>query len=241
MTTKTDDNIVTWSGEPWSVVTGCTKISAGCARCYAKRDAKRNQDGGSPLYKNGFKVTLHPTLLSRPLDWTRPRRVFVCSMSDLFHRSVPDDFVRRVFRVVNDAQHHQFMVLTKRSRRLASLSRDLKWTPNIAAGVTVEDARFLRRINDLRRTAARIKYVSAEPLLGPIPRMDLDGIDWVIVGGESGRGARPIAEDWVREIRDQVTQARIPFLFKQWGGENRRDGGAVLDGKIWDEKPALLV
>ena len=238
---RKNDNIISWSGTPWNVTTGCTKVSEGCSNCYAERDAIRNQRNGSQWYRNGFRLTLHHERLEQPLRWQRPRRVFVCSMSDLFHEDIPNDFIFEVFKIMARAPHHQFMVLTKRSKRMSELTRNLTWSSNIAAGVTVENNRRRYRIDDLRKTDAKIKYVSVEPMLGPINSMDLEDLDWVIVGGESGPGARMLEVSWVRNIRDQVKAKGIPFLFKQWGGKDRGEAGCLLDGCIWDERPELLV
>jgi protein gp37 len=199
--------------------------------------ARRLKAMGQPSYANGFKVTVHPHLVGLPLAWKQPQMVFVNSMSDLFHEDVPEGFIVQVFQVMQKADWHQYQILTKRSDRLLELAPRLPWEPHIWMGVSVENEQFTFRIDHLRQTAARIKFVSFEPLLGPIPRLDLTGIDWVIVGGESGPGARPIDRSWVADIRDQCRAARIPFFFKQWGGIHRKENGRTLDGRIWDERP----
>lgn len=227
-------------GYSWNPVTGCTKISPGCKHCYAERFARRLRAMGNPRYRNGFAVTLQPDQLSLPLRWRRPKRIFVNSMSDLFHEAVPDDYIRRVFEVMVQADWHVFQILTKRSDRLMRLARELPWPPNIWQGVSVENARYTWRIAQLRQVSAAVRFLSVEPLLGPIPNLPLDGIDWVIVGGESGGGRRDMAAEWVREIRGQCLAARVPFFFKQWGGRTPKSGGRVLDGRTWDEMPRVM-
>jgi protein gp37 len=228
---------IEWTESTWNPVTGCTKISLGCRNCYAERLAKRLKAMGQPNYRNGFKVTLHPHVLDVPLHWKKPRSIFVNSMSDLFHKNVPFKFIEQVFDVMNRASHHRFQILTKRSERLLELSSKLTWPDNVWMGVTVESADYLSRLDDLRQTDAAIKFASLEPLLGPIPQIDLDGIDWVIAGGESGPGARPMQPDWPTDIRDQCLAAKTPFFFKQWGGTNRKKTGRVLENRIWDDMP----
>jgi protein gp37 len=199
--------------------------------------AKRLQAMGQARYQHGFEVSLHADLLDLPLKWRLPRRVFVNSMSDLFHESVPLDFIQKVFRTMALCPRHTFQVLTKRASRLSQLDRLLTWTDNIWAGVTVESADYVARIDALRRTSARVKFLSLEPLLGPLPRLDLSGIDWVIVGGESGPGARAMNTQWALEIRDQCLAASVPFFFKQWGGTRKNKSGRLLEGRIWDQLP----
>jgi len=228
---------IEWSESTWNPVTGCTKISAGCTHCYAERMARRLQAMGQPNYVNGFHVTLHPHVLDKPLTWTKPQTIFVNSMSDLFHKSIPLDFILQVFDVMRRADWHTFQVLTKRSGRLAQLSSSLPWPENVWMGVTVESADYTSRIDDLRGVGARVKFLSLEPLLGPTPGLDLRGIDWVIVGGESGPGARPMAPEWVTDIRDQCRDVDVPFFFKQWGGVNKKKAGRRLEGKTWDAMP----
>ncbi len=231
---------IEWTEATWNPLTGCTKISPGCKHCYAERLARRLQAAGSAKYRNGFQVTLHEEVLSDPLRWRKPRRVFVNSMSDLFHKDVPDDFILRVFRVMGSAAQHQFQVLTKRAERLLALDQQLPWLPNIWMGVSVESSAYVSRITQLRHTGARIKFLSLEPLLGPLADLDLRGIDWVIVGGESGPRARPMAKNWVLDIREQCLVAEVPFFFKQWGGVNKKRSGRVLEGRTWDEMPTVV-
>ena len=221
----------------WNPVTGCTLTSPGCAHCYAERMARRLQAMGSPNYKNGFAVTLQPHTLEYPLRWKQPRTIFVNSMSDLFHDAVPLEFIQRVFSVMNEANWHTYQILTKRSERLLELSPLLDWQDHVWMGVSVENSKYSYRINHLRKTGARIKFLSVEPLLGPIARLDLSNIDWVIVGGESGPGARKIDPAWVLDIRDQCTRADVSFFFKQWGGVNKKKSGRKLDGRTWDQMP----
>jgi protein gp37 len=228
---------IEWTESTWNPVTGCTKVSAGCKHCYAERMAERLMAMGQPNYVNGFNVTIHPHMLELPLRWKKPQAVFVNSMSDLFHEDVPLDYVKRIFDVMRKAYWHRFQVLTKRSGRLAELDSELSWTPNIWMGVTVEMDQYRSRIDDLRATGAHLKFLSLEPLLGPLPDLDLKGIDWVILGGESGPKARPMAPEWVRDLRDQCCRARVPFFFKQWGGTNKKKTGRLLEGRTWDELP----
>jgi len=228
---------IEWTESTWNPCTGCSKISTGCKNCYAERMALRLQAAGSPNYKNGFRVTLHEHVLDAPLRWRQPRTIFVNSMSDIFHKDIPFDFIAKVFDVMRKASHHRFQVLTKRSSRLAALAGRLPWPDNVWMGVTVENADYISRIDDLRNTDATIKFISCEPLLGPIPRLALDGIDWVIVGGESGPGARPMNREWAIDIRDQCLAAEVPFFFKQWGGVNKKLAGRKLENKTWDQMP----
>jgi len=228
---------IEWTESTWNPVTGCTKVSPGCAHCYAERMARRLQAMGQPNYRRGFRPTVHPRVLDLPLSWRRPQMIFVNSMSDLFHEDVPVDFIRRTFGVMAQADWHQFQVLTKRSERLRDLDPMLEWTENVWMGVSVESTEYTFRIDDLRATAAAVKFLSIEPLLGALPELDLDGIDWVIVGGESGPGARPVEERWVTDIRDQCREAGVPFFFKQWGGTNKKKAGRLLEGRTWDEMP----
>ncbi len=228
---------IEWTEATWNPVTGCTKISAGCAHCYAERMARRLQAMGNPKYRNGFAVTLHPDTLEQPLQWRKPRMIFVNSMSDLFHEQVPLEFIRRVFEVMEASHWHTFQVLTKRSARLAELAPLLEWPPNVWMGVSVESADYTFRIDHLRRVPAAVRFLSLEPLLGPIPGLNLDGIGWVIVGGESGPGARPLRESWVLEIRDLCVESRVPFFFKQWGGVHKKRNGRLLEERTWDQFP----
>jgi protein gp37 len=199
--------------------------------------ALRLQAMGQRNYARGFRVTLHHHMLNAPVSWRKPRTVFVNSMSDLFHESVPWSFICQVFDVMRRAHWHQYQLLTKRSARLAELSPCLAWPPNVWAGVTVENADYVSRIDDLRQAGAAVRFVSFEPLLGPVPHLDLRGIHWVIVGGESGPGARPMREAWLRSLRDQAVEAGVPFFFKQWGGARRTAAGRLLEGRTWDEMP----
>jgi protein gp37 len=229
---------IEWTDSTWNPVTGCTKISLGCQHCYAERMAKRLQAMGQPNYSKGFDLALHENCLDLPLRWKKPQNIFVNSMGDLFHREVPDEFIMKAFAIMERAHWHVFQVLTKRSERLVRLSPRLNWSPNIWMGVSVESQEYTYRIHHLLETGANIRFLSLEPLLGPLPSLDLTGINWVIVGGESGPGARHMKPEWVREIRDQCLSAGVPFFFKQWGGTNRKRAGRDLEGKTWDEMPA---
>ena len=218
---------IEWTDATWNPITGCTKISPGCKNCYAERLALRLRAMGSPRYRSGFETTLQPDQVDLPLRWRRPRRVFVNSMSDLFHEVVPDDYIQRVFEVMVAAHWHVFQVLTKRSARLASLAPRLPWPPNVWQGVSVESARYVRRIDDLRLVPAAVGFLSVEPLLAPISALPLDGIHWVIVGGKSGPRRRAVSPDWIRSIRDQCISAGVPFFFKQWGGRTPKSEGKL--------------
>lgn len=228
---------IEWTEVTWNPVTGCDKVSAGCKNCYAERMAKRIQAMGNARYKNGFELTLHHDLIERPLGWKKPRLVFVNSMSDLFHEDVPLSFIQDVFATMEEARQHTFQILTKRSRRLAEVAPLLPWPENVWMGVSVENNRYIWRVDDLRKVPAAVRFLSLEPLLGPIESLSLKGVDWVIVGGESGPGARPMEADWAREIRNQCNASRVPFFFKQWGGVRRTAAGRTLDGRTWDEFP----
>ena len=230
---------IEWTDATWNPVTGCNKISPGCKHCYAERLSKRLKATGMAKYRNGFAVTLHPDTLDIPLRWRKPRSIFVNSMSDLFHVDVPDSFITQVFDVMTRAHWHRYQVLTKRPERVASLNSTLPWPSQIWMGASVESQDYIQRIDRLRETDAAIKFLSLEPLLGPLPNLDLDGIDWVIVGGESGPGARPMQGDWARDIRDQCQAAGVAFHFKQWGGVFKKRHGRILDGRTWDETPLL--
>ena len=230
---------IEWTESTWNPVTGCTKISPGCKHCYAERMAFRLQRMGQPNYANGFKLTIHEQALYLPLQWKKPQTIFVNSMSDLFHKDVPVEFMQSVFEVMGRAHWHRFQILTKRSERLLKLSPSLLWKPNIWMGVSVEDQQYTSRIDDLQNIGAQIKFLSLEPLLGPLRKLNLKEIDWVIVGGESGPGARPMDEAWVLDIRDQCLRAKVPFFFKQWGGVNKKKAGRQLEGKTWDQMPRL--
>jgi protein gp37 len=235
------NSTIEWTEATWNPVTGCTKISPGCQHCYAERMARRLQSMGQPNYANGFKVTTHDHALGLPLAWKKPRTVFVNSMSDLFHRAVPTAFIEQVFNVMTRADWHQYQLLTKRSERLLELNASLPWLPHIWMGVSVENRDYVHRIDHLRETQARVKFLSVEPLLGPLPGLNLRGIDWVIVGGESGPGARPMKSEWVAEIRDQCRDAGTPFFFKQWGGVHKKRAGREFEGRTWDEMPTLVL
>jgi protein gp37 len=233
------DSSIEWTDATWNPVTGCTKVSPGCKHCYAERLAHRLRAMGNRRYAHGFTLTLHPDQLTLPLGWRRPRRIFVNSMSDLFHAKIPDEYLHRVFDVMAKANWHIFQILTKRSARLATLARSLPWSPNVWQGVSVENTRYAWRIAHLQEAPAAVRFLSIEPLLGPMPHIPLNGIHWVIVGGESGGGRRPVDPNWVRDIRDQCVAARVPFFFKQWGGRTPKSGGRILDGRTWDELPRV--
>jgi len=230
---------IEWTESTWNPLTGCTKISPGCKHCYAERMAKRLHAMRQPNYANGFKLTLHPQALEIPLSWKKPQMIFVNSMSDLFHKDVPVDFIQQVFDVMRRADWHRFQVLTKRAERLLEIDSQIEWPSNVWMGVSVENQDYKYRIDLLRQTHARIKFLSLEPLLGPLRRLNLKGINWVIVGGESGPGARPVLEEWVIDIRDQCKAKHVPFFFKQWGGVQKKRAGRLLQGKTWDEMPDL--
>lgn len=229
---------IEWTESTWNPVTGCTKISPGCKHCYAERMAERLQAMGQENYKDGFELTLQPHMLELPLRWRKPQTIFVNSMSDLFHKAVPLDYIQRVFDVMRRAHWHRFQVLTKRADRLAELDCKLEWASNIWMGVSVESDKYRSRIDHLRSSRALVKFLSLEPLLGPLHALDLRAIDWVIVGGESGAKARPMDAAWAIDLRDQCTAAEVPFFFKQWGGRNKKQAGRTLDGRTWDEMPA---
>lgn len=228
---------IEWTETTWNPVTGCTKISHGCRHCYAERMARRLQAMGLEKYRNGFEVTLHPAALEDPLQWRKPRLVFVNSMSDLFHADVPGVFIQSVFQTMNRAAQHTFQVLTKRPSRVLEIQQDLHWTPNIWLGTSIESDRWQFRLDDLMQTTAQVKFLSLEPLLGPMPDLPVHGVDWVIVGGESGPGARPMEADWVRTIRDVCIREQVAFFFKQWGGVRKKQTGRLLDGRTWDQMP----
>lgn len=229
---------IEWTDSTWNPVTGCTKISTGCQHCYAERMARRLQAMGQPNYALGFIPAVHEDALDLPLRWNKPQTIFVNSMSDLFHEAVPLEFVMRVFRVMHQAYWHRFQILTKRSARLLDVNPYIQWPANVWMGVSVESRRYLDRIRHLGAVGAHTKFLSLEPLLGPLPGLDLRGMDWVIVGGESGPGARPMMEEWVVDIRNQCVAADVPFFFKQWGGVNRKHAGRILQGRTWDQLPA---
>lgn len=230
---------IEWTDATWNPVTGCTKVSQGCKHCYAERMAKRLQAMGAANYSQGFRVTLHPDMLDKPRHWKQPRRIFVNSMSDLFHPDVPDSFIYDVFQVMNETPWHTYQVLTKRPERMAQMAGVLPFSANIWCGTSVEAQAVLERIRWLQETPAAIRFLSCEPLLGALPNLPLDGIQWVIVGGESGPRSRPMDVTWPRDIRDQCVQANVAFFFKQWGGVQRTQAGRLLDGRTWDEFPGI--
>jgi protein gp37 len=232
---------IEWTEMTWNPVTGCVKVSQGCKHCYADRMARRLQGMKSARYANGFKPTLHWDLIDTPRRWRVPRTVFVNSMSDLFQEAVPEDFIRQVFGTMEACPQHTFQVLTKRADRLAEVAHRLPWPENVWMGVSVEDVRVIERVRLLRGTPARVKFLSCEPLIGPLSRLPLAGIDWVIVGGESGPGARPMEKAWVESILSQCRHAGVPFFFKQWGGVWKKRTGRTLNRRTYDDMPARKV
>jgi len=230
---------IEWTEMTWNPTTGCDKISAGCKYCYAEIMTRRLMAMGVDKYKDGFKVRTHNDSLQTPFEWKKPKVVFVNSMSDLFHPKVPLDFIKKVFYVMNETPQHTYQVLTKRADRLFELHEQLNWTKNIWMGVSVEDSRVINRIDYLRKTNAATKFLSCEPLIGPLPKMNLKKIDWVIVGGESGRTPRPMDADWVLDIHYQCTKAKTAFFFKQWGGTNKKKAARILNGRTYDEMPSV--
>jgi protein gp37 len=228
---------IEWTGSTWNPLTGCSKVSPGCKNCYAERMAKRLQAMGNPNYRKGFEPAIHEHAFDAPLKWKKPRTIFVNSMSDLFLDDFPDEVIKRLFDIMGRARWHTFQILTKRSERLVQLGRELAWTPNIWMGVTVENQECAYRIDHLRKTGATVSFLSMEPLLTPVAGLDPAGIDWVIVGGESGPKARPMEEAWVLSIRDACVGAHVPFFFKQWGGVNKKKAGRSLEGRLWGEMP----
>lgn len=245
-----DRSSIEWTESTWNPTTGCDRTSAGCDHCYALTLSKRlkamgvakyQTDGSARTSGPGFGVAIHPEVLSVPKSWRSPRVVFVNSMSDLFHDKVPASFIRDVFEVMAETPQHTYQVLTKRSRRLAKMADSLPWSSNVWMGVSVENDRYQFRADHLREVPAAVRFISAEPLLGPLPDLDLDGIGWVIVGGESGPGARPMDPLWASEIRDQCVDAGVAFFFKQWGGRTPKAGGRELDGRTWSETPEAVL
>jgi protein gp37 len=232
---------IEWTETTWNPVTGCDKISHGCQFCYAERLSKRLQLMNNPKYANAFELTIQESALDLPLRWKKPQSIFVNSMSDLFHTDIEESYIQQVFDVMRRANWHRFQVLTKRSDRLAEMSPRIDWSENVWMGVSVEREDYTFRIDHLRSTGARIRFLSLEPLLGPLPSLDLSGIHWVIVGGESGPGCRPIREEWVLEIQAQCQQTGVPFFFKQWGGTNKKKSGRLLNGRTWDDMPTAGV
>lgn len=230
---------IEWTEMTWNPVTGCTKVSEGCRHCYAERMALRLRAMGNRRYANGFEVTLHTDLVDLPRSLRQPRLIFVNSMGDLFHEDVPEGFITRVFDTMAACPQHTFQVLTKRCRRLKEMASRLPWPENVWMGVSVEEQRVLVRIDDLRQVSAAVRFLSCEPLLGPLDNINLDGIGWVIVGGESGSGARPMQQDWIMSILKQCRRAKVPFFFKQWGGVRKDRTGRELNGRTYDELPTL--
>lgn len=232
-----NESDIEWTDATWNPVTGCTKISPGCKHCYAERMARRLQAMGQARYRDGFALKVHEDLIDLPLHWRRPRLIFVNSMSDLFHGDVPLEFIQRVFATMEKADWHTFQILTKRADRLKEVAASLPWPSNVWMGTSVESERYVSRVTELATVPAAVRFLSVEPLLGPIPNLPLDEMHWVIVGGESGPGARPMEAAWVRGIRDQCQRAQVAFFFKQWGGTNKKATGRTLDGRTWDELP----
>ncbi len=230
---------IEWTEMTWNPTTGCNKVSQGCKNCYAEIMSRRLKAMGVEKYENGFELTLHEDVLTHPYSWKKPRIVFVNSMSDLFHEKVPLEFIQKTFEVMNDCSHHTFQVLTKRAWRLRELSDKLTWTENIWMGTSIENEKVLHRKNELIESGAKIKFLSLEPLLGPLPNLDFEGIDWAIVGGESGPGARELKKDWVLDIRDKCQKTGVHFFFKQWGGVRKKEHGRKLEGRTYDEMPEL--
>lgn len=231
---------IEWTEATWNPLTGCNKISPGCKHCYAERLSIRLQAMGQLNYRNGFELTLHEKALEIPLKWKKPQVIFVNSMSDLFHKDVPIEFILKVFDVMNKANWHCYQILTKRSERILELDSIIPWSPHIWMGVSVENQKYTHRIDHLRQTHAHTKFLSLEPLLGPLEGLKLDNIDWAIVGGESGPGARPLKESWVIDIREQCIKSKVAFFFKQWGGVQKNKAGRLLEGRTWDEMPIML-
>lgn len=230
---------IEWTQATWNPSTGCDALSPGCDNCYAERLTKRLKAMGQKKYSRGFELTLHPDTIELPLRWKQPQTIFVNSMSDLFHHSVPLEYIQRVFGTMRAASWHQFQILTKRSGRLLAFSDLIDWPSNVWMGVSVESDSYASRIDHLRRTGAKTKFLSLEPLIGPLEGLDLNGIDWVIVGGESGPGARPMATEWVKSIRRQCKEQNVAFFFKQWGGVQKSRTGRMLDGRTYDEMPSV--
>ncbi|MBN2824060.1 MAG: phage Gp37/Gp68 family protein [Campylobacterales bacterium] len=228
---------IEWTESTWNPVSGCSKISSGCENCYAERMAKRLQAMGTQGYENGFEVTLHPHALDKPLKMKKPQMIFVNSMSDIFHKDIPDEYIIKIFEVMNQAHWHTFQVLTKRPERLQSIAHKLHWSDNIWMGVTVEANDYVDRVDYLRGINAKVKFLSIEPLIAPVDKLNYSNIDWVIVGGESGYGCRIIKKEWVEDVQKKCKQFNIPFFFKQWGGVNKKKNGRLLNNKIYDELP----
>lgn len=234
-----DNSAIEWTEATWNPVTGCSQVSPGCAHCYAKTFAERWRGVAGHPYEQGFELRLWPQRLEQPLRWARPRMIFVNSMSDLFHEDIPEEYIEEVFDVMGRADRHTFQILTKRHERLAELGSSLPWHSNVWIGVSVENRRFAHRIDHLREVDAAVRFISAEPLLGPLDGLDLSGIDWLIAGGESGPKHRPMQAEWVRDLRDRCAEEEVAFFFKQWGGHRPKSGGRLLDGRTWDEMPTV--
>lgn len=232
---------IEWTSATWNPVTGCTKVSEGCQHCYAERFAERFRGVRNHPFQQGFDIRLWNERLNIPLTWKKPMRIFVNSMSDLFHEDIPVSFIKKTFQSMVDAHWHRFQVLTKRTRRLQELAPQLPWAKNIWIGASIENMRVIGRVQDLKTVPAHIRFLSCEPLLGPLDGIDLNGIDWVIVGGESGPHARPMNPDWVIDIRDRCIQEKVPFFFKQWGGPRKDLTGRLLEGQTWDQMPKNIV
>ncbi len=233
-----DGSAIEWTEATWNPVTGCSKVSPGCAHCYAETFAERWRGTSDHPYEQGFDLKLWPERLEQPLKWKRSRVIFVNSMSDLFHEDIPDDYIGEVFDVMARADHHVFQILTKRHERLAELASALPWPGNVWMGVTIENRRFVHRADYLRQVPAAVRFISAEPLLGPLEGLELDDIDWLIAGGESGPKHRRVDEGWITELRDRCLEQEVAFFFKQWGGVRAKTGGRLLEGRTWDEMPA---
>ena len=231
---------IEWTGSTWNPITGCTKYSDGCTNCYAEKMANRLKNMGLKKYENSFTLTLHYENIEDPLFMKKPQTIFVCSMSDIFHKDVPDEFILKLFEVMNKAYWHTFQVLTKRAERIKELNDSITWTKNIWLGTTVESEKVTHRIDYLRESGAYIKFLSIEPLLTPINDLKLKNIDWVIVGGESGAKARPMLKEWVVDIKNQCNTQYVPFFFKQWGGKNKKKAGRLLDNNTYDEMPKKI-
>jgi protein gp37 len=232
-----ESSSIEWTDSTWNPVTGCTKVSQGCKYCYAQRFSERFRGVKGHPFEQGFDLKLRPERLDLPLSWKEPKKIFVNSMSDLYHPGVPKSFIDRVFVTMNGASWHSFQILTKRADRLANIGAALSWSPNIWQGVSIEDERVVERLELLKKVPARIRFLSLEPLIGPLEHLDLTGIHWVIVGGESGPHARPMAKDWVVRIRNQCRKQGVPFFFKQWGGVRKHETGRLLEGRFWDQFP----
>ncbi|MFA4967776.1 MAG: phage Gp37/Gp68 family protein [Candidatus Margulisiibacteriota bacterium] len=230
---------IEWTEATWNPITGCTKISSGCLNCYAERMAYRLKAMGQENYKDGFNLSVHEDMFDLPLKWKKPRTIFVNSMSDLFHEKLKESIILELFKVMREASWHDFQILTKRAERLDEINEKIQWPDNVWMGVTIENGDYLHRLESLKKSGARNKFLSLEPLIGPIKNIDLDGIDWVIVGGESGPFSRPIKPEWVSRIRDLCIAQNVPFFFKQWGGKNKKKNGRLLEGKIWDQRPLV--